>query len=166
MATNLSWTHYHRLVLIIYCIILFQNYLSFSTSLKYPKKKKYKYFQFDVSFNFTLNFQNYVNYYQKLVILSITLIFYSFQLQKVERFLHIPELFKPDQLIFNKHKGFYCFRRKDRYTAKCLGNTKGRPHINIMPEIQLKLRRSFRPYNTKFIKMVNQWWDWEEKSLS
>ncbi|VDK85071.1 unnamed protein product [Litomosoides sigmodontis] len=45
-------------------------------------------------------------------------------LQKVERFLHIPQSFKSDQLIFNKHKGFYCFRRKDRYTAKCLGNTK------------------------------------------
>ncbi|VIO93796.1 Uncharacterized protein BM_BM3980 [Brugia malayi] len=87
------------------------------------------------------------------------------QLRKVERFLHIPESFKPDQLVFNEHKGFYCFRRKDRYTAKCLGNTKGRPHVNIMPEIQFKLRKSFRPYNAEFNKMVNQWWDWEEKPL-
>uniref|UniRef100_A0A915PYM0 Sulfotransferase domain-containing protein n=1 Tax=Setaria digitata TaxID=48799 RepID=A0A915PYM0_9BILA len=82
------------------------------------------------------------------------------QLRKVERFLNIPKSFKPDQLVFNKRKGFYCFRRKDRYSAKCLGNTKGRPHVNIIPEIQRKLRESFRPYNVEFIKMVNQWWDW------
>ncbi|KAM3718375.1 Heparan sulfate glucosamine 3-O-sulfotransferase [Dirofilaria immitis] len=88
------------------------------------------------------------------------------QLRKVERFLRIPESFKSDQLIFNKHKGFYCFRRKDRYAAKCLGNTKGRPHVNIMPQIQLKLRKSFRPYNAKFFKMVNQWWNWDETSFS
>ncbi|VDN04432.1 unnamed protein product [Thelazia callipaeda] len=89
------------------------------------------------------------------------------QLQKVERFLNIPESFEPNQLVYNNLKGFYCFRRKDRYTAKCLGNTKGRPHVNIEPEIQLKLRNGFRRYNEEFIRMVNQWWIWDkEPSLS
>ncbi|VDM24861.1 unnamed protein product [Toxocara canis] len=83
------------------------------------------------------------------------------ELRKVERFLRIPEAIDDDQMVFNERKGFYCFRRKDRRNAKCLGNTKGRPHAKISLESQMKLRKNFRPYNIDFFKMVNQWWNWE-----
>ncbi|VDN35002.1 unnamed protein product [Gongylonema pulchrum] len=87
------------------------------------------------------------------------------QLRKVESFLRIPESFEADQFVFNKHKGFFCFRQKDRRIAKCLGNTKGRAHVDISPESILKLRENFRAYNEKFFRMVNQWWNWWDKPL-
>uniref|UniRef100_A0A914RRP8 Sulfotransferase domain-containing protein n=1 Tax=Parascaris equorum TaxID=6256 RepID=A0A914RRP8_PAREQ len=83
------------------------------------------------------------------------------ELRKVERFLQIPNAIDEDQMIFNERKGFYCFRRKDRRNAKCLGNTKGRPHANISLESQIKLRRNFHPYNVDFFRTTNQWWNWE-----
>uniref|UniRef100_A0A0N4UK53 Sulfotransfer_1 domain-containing protein n=1 Tax=Dracunculus medinensis TaxID=318479 RepID=A0A0N4UK53_DRAME len=84
----------------------------------------------------------------------------SFQIKKVERFLKLSQSIEPSQILFNKKKGFFCFRQKNRHKPRCLGETKGRAHANISMETKLKLRRAFLSYNLEFFKMVNHWWNW------
>ncbi|KAE9554281.1 hypothetical protein FO519_002515 [Halicephalobus sp. NKZ332] len=55
------------------------------------------------------------------------------QLRKVEKFFNLPALITEDQLVFNEFKGFYCFRRKEKKSARCLGTSKGRPHVPVSP---------------------------------
>ncbi|VDK42914.1 unnamed protein product [Anisakis simplex] len=84
------------------------------------------------------------------------------ELRKVERFLRVAANgIDKDQVVFNRRKGFYCFRQKDHRTAKCLGNTKGRAHAQISQHSQQKLRKNFLAYNRQFYKMVNRWWPWD-----
>ncbi|MFH4981413.1 hypothetical protein AB6A40_008122 [Gnathostoma spinigerum] len=83
------------------------------------------------------------------------------QLKQVERFLGLPPEINESQLVFNRHKGFFCFRRRGRRTAKCLGHTKGRAHVYVSKYSQHRLRVKLRPHNRKFYHLVNRWWNWD-----
>ncbi|XP_061425885.1 uncharacterized protein LOC133353568 [Lethenteron reissneri] len=43
----------------------------------------------------------------------------------------------------------------------CLGNSKGRPHPHIEPELLQRLREFYRPFNLKFYQMVGQDFGWD-----
>jgi len=83
------------------------------------------------------------------------------QLRKVESFFRIPSLIMEDQIVFNDFKGFFCFRKKERTSARCLGMTKGRPHVPIAPLTKKLLAKNFKKYNEKLFRVINQRFDWE-----
>ncbi|VDP06836.1 unnamed protein product, partial [Heligmosomoides polygyrus] len=82
------------------------------------------------------------------------------ELRRVETFLQLPHAISNDQLIFNEHKGFFCFRRWPQQKVKCLGSTKGRPHRDIPDDVVEKLRRNLRKHNQRFFALVNRIFAW------
>ncbi|KJH48061.1 sulfotransferase domain protein [Dictyocaulus viviparus] len=82
------------------------------------------------------------------------------ELRRVETFLGLPHEISPDQLIFNEHKGFFCFRRSPTVRIKCLGDSKGRPHREIAEDVVERLRRHLQPHNRRFFVLVNRIFNW------
>lgn len=85
------------------------------------------------------------------------------ELQDVERFLNLDLKIKEDDVIFNKTKGFPCFKKQMpdltlRYS--CLGPAKGRRHPPVRPDILQLLMTYYSPYNKQFYKMVNRDFGW------
>uniref|UniRef100_A0A0N5C9E2 Sulfotransfer_1 domain-containing protein n=1 Tax=Strongyloides papillosus TaxID=174720 RepID=A0A0N5C9E2_STREA len=69
------------------------------------------------------------------------------ELKKVQKFLRLPSMIKPSQLIFNSQKGFYCFKKEEQSKVKCLGNSKGRKHVNVSLKTKNLLKKNFKKYN-------------------
>uniref|UniRef100_A0A7E4W9D8 Sulfotransfer_1 domain-containing protein n=1 Tax=Panagrellus redivivus TaxID=6233 RepID=A0A7E4W9D8_PANRE len=82
------------------------------------------------------------------------------QLRAVERFFALPAAIQPDQLVFNPMKGFYCFRKAEKRTARCLGDSKGRAHVPVSLKSQRLLAKNFRFHNDKLFKLINQRFLW------
>lgn len=74
----------------------------------------------------------------------------------VENFLNIGRKIQSNQIIFNAKKGFYCFRKREKRTPKCLGKTKGRKQITIPAHIKSKLALKFKIFNKKFFLQINR----------
>uniref|UniRef100_A0A0K0CTR5 Sulfotransfer_1 domain-containing protein n=1 Tax=Angiostrongylus cantonensis TaxID=6313 RepID=A0A0K0CTR5_ANGCA len=82
------------------------------------------------------------------------------ELRRVETFLGLTHEISDDQLIFNEQKGFFCFRRSPGSRVKCLGDSKGRPHREIVDNVIEKLRNNLRPHNRRFFALVNRFFNW------
>jgi len=82
------------------------------------------------------------------------------ELRRVETFLNLEHKIDSNQLYYNTTKGFYCYRHP-RDGAKCLGETKGRPHVNISSDVRTKLEIFFAPFNRLFFEMTNRTFDWK-----
>uniref|UniRef100_A0A914UUH2 Sulfotransferase domain-containing protein n=1 Tax=Plectus sambesii TaxID=2011161 RepID=A0A914UUH2_9BILA len=82
------------------------------------------------------------------------------ELRRVERFLHLEHEIHSSQMYFNRTKGFFCFRHADGKPPKCLGETKGRSHVEIGEAAENNLRRQFAPYNEKFFSLIGHRFDW------
>lgn len=80
------------------------------------------------------------------------------ELQKIEDFLGLEHRIARDNFYFNKTKGFFCLRNDT--TEKCLGDTKGRKHPDVSPEVVRKLRRFFHPHNLRFYDMIGRNLGW------
>lgn len=86
------------------------------------------------------------------------------ELQNVERFLNLDFEIKEDDVIFNKTKGFPCFKKhmpqnqSPKYS--CLGPAKGRKHPKVRSDILQLLMTYYSPYNKQFYKMVNRDFGW------
>lgn len=63
---------------------------------------------------------------------------------------------------YDEEKGFYCFYNRSE-SLKCLGDSKGRPHPPIKPDLKLKLYNYFKPKNKMFFDKINKTFDWELK---
>ncbi|EDO30437.1 predicted protein [Nematostella vectensis] len=86
------------------------------------------------------------------------------ELHEVEKFLGVKPVISEKDFIFNKTKGFPCFRdvrvSNGNATYNCLGKTKGRPHPNVQKEVLDKLYAYYRNYNARFYKMVGKDFGW------
>lgn len=89
------------------------------------------------------------------------------ELKKVEQFLEVKPFYKKDMFVFNKDKGFYCWKKKsksstakkDSFTA-CLGPAKGRKHPKINKEVIRRLRNFYKPHMKRFYSITGIDFDW------
>ncbi|CAL8395043.1 unnamed protein product [Arctogadus glacialis] len=81
------------------------------------------------------------------------------ELQRVERFLHLPAAISRANLYFNATRGFYCLRFSPLFN-KCLAGSKGRTHPAVDASVVQKLRRFFHPFNQKFYQITGRTFDW------
>ena len=94
-------------------------------------------------------------------------------LNKVETFLGVRKFFQKDMFYFNKEKGFYCHHLSDKdenskLSDGCLGRAKGRPHIQVDPQVIMMLRDYYTLWNRKLYQLVGRdfYWDYKEKGNS
>ncbi|VDP10807.1 unnamed protein product [Soboliphyme baturini] len=81
------------------------------------------------------------------------------ELTKVETFLGLEHAISADSFYYNVSKGFYCYRHPVD-GPMCLGSSKGRQHVDVLPNVRQKLRHFFAPYNERFFRIVNRTFDW------
>ena len=79
-------------------------------------------------------------------------------MNKIEKFLHIEQFFRPDYFIFDSIKRFYCLSSKvTGNETKCLSSSKGRKHIGTVNSVlEKKLKTFFKPYNQELFKIIKQ----------
>ncbi|KAI1727600.1 sulfotransferase domain-containing protein [Ditylenchus destructor] len=76
------------------------------------------------------------------------------QLRLVEKFLGLPASIQQDQLVFNRSKGFYCFRNQRQRKPRCLGKSKGRKQIAVNATVRKYLRQKLLPYTQEFFAQI------------
>lgn len=76
----------------------------------------------------------------------------------LEHCLGLEPYFMHSHFVFNKKKGFYCFKSPG---IKCLSPGKGRKHPNISDEVVDQLKEYFRPWNEKLYNIVERHFNWE-----
>ena len=79
-------------------------------------------------------------------------------MNKIEKFLHIEQFFRPDYFTFDSIKRFYCLSSKvTGNETKCLSSSKGRKHIGTVNSVlEKKLKTFFKPYNQELFKIIKQ----------
>ncbi|XP_014678177.1 PREDICTED: heparan sulfate glucosamine 3-O-sulfotransferase 1-like [Priapulus caudatus] len=93
------------------------------------------------------------------------------QLRRVEEFLGVTQGEAQRRLVYNKEKGFFCFKVNEAVKVKvkdgdrsidqeCLGGKKGRKHPDVAPEVTHSLRRMFAPHNEIMFEMIGRRFDW------
>lgn len=81
------------------------------------------------------------------------------EIKKVEFFLRLKPQITEENFYFNRTKGFYCL--KEQGHERCLHESKGRTHPNVVPEILQKLCKYFQEPNKKFFELVGRTFDWK-----
>ena len=79
-------------------------------------------------------------------------------LNQVERFLGLQTFYKREMLQFNQEKGFFCFKNSDR--ELCMGDNKGREHVQLSHQLREKLLHYFQPYNDKLNAVAGTHFQW------
>lgn len=85
-------------------------------------------------------------------------------MRKVESFLHLQPQIRAENFYFNRTKGFYCLRDRER-RERCLHSSKGRTHPQVAPRILRKLRDYFREPNQKFFDLVGRTFAWNQAGV-
>ncbi|XP_063170993.1 heparan sulfate glucosamine 3-O-sulfotransferase 2 [Candoia aspera] len=84
------------------------------------------------------------------------------EMARVQDFLGLKRLITEKHFFFNKTKGFPCLKKAGGGTGpRCLGKSKGRPHVQIDPDVLEQLQDFYRPYNTRFYEAVGRDFRWE-----
>ncbi|ETE68342.1 Heparan sulfate glucosamine 3-O-sulfotransferase 2, partial [Ophiophagus hannah] len=84
------------------------------------------------------------------------------EMAKVQDFLGLKRLITESHFFFNKTKGFPCLKKAGGGTPpRCLGKSKGRPHVQIDPDVLEQLQDFYRPYNIRFYEAVGRDFRWE-----
>ncbi|XP_070616327.1 heparan sulfate glucosamine 3-O-sulfotransferase 2-like [Erythrolamprus reginae] len=84
------------------------------------------------------------------------------EMAKVQDFLGLKRLITEKHFFFNKTKGFPCLKKAGGgMRPRCLGKSKGRPHVQIDPEVLEQLQDFYRPYNIRFYEAVGRDFRWE-----
>ncbi|XP_051959136.1 heparan sulfate (glucosamine) 3-O-sulfotransferase 3-like [Xyrauchen texanus] len=84
------------------------------------------------------------------------------ELGRVQDFLGLQRIITDKHFYFNKTKGFPCLKKPEGSSKPhCLGNTKGRTHPKIDPEVILKLREFYQPHSMKFYQMAGMDFGWQ-----
>lgn len=81
------------------------------------------------------------------------------EVQKVEQFLGLSHRITKDNFAYNSTKGFFCVKHNGT-EAKCLNESKGRPHPTINPQAIQILRSFYAPYNLKFYELAKRDFGW------
>ena len=88
-------------------------------------------------------------------------------LYDVERFLNLEHTIRPENIVFNKEKGFYCLRKDlESKAAACYESDRGRNSsdarklIKASPKLLEKLKAFFKPHNENFFRLVGHVYDW------
>uniref|UniRef100_A0A0K0DSZ5 Sulfotransfer_1 domain-containing protein n=1 Tax=Strongyloides stercoralis TaxID=6248 RepID=A0A0K0DSZ5_STRER len=106
---------------------------------------------------YSIHLFNYLKYFKKNQILIINGDNFIKnplnELKKVQKFLHLPQMIHSQQLVFNSDKGFYCFKKEEKAKVKCLGNSKGRKHVNVSMKTIKLLKKNFKQYNYELKKL-------------
>ncbi|CAL1545454.1 unnamed protein product [Lymnaea stagnalis] len=82
------------------------------------------------------------------------------ELAKIEAFLGLKPYLSTDDIYFNETKGFHCLRHRATGKTRCLGATKGRPHIKINKETMQALYTFFNPHNERLKNTIGHWMSW------
>ncbi|KAK9393358.1 heparan sulfate glucosamine 3-O-sulfotransferase 2-like [Crotalus adamanteus] len=84
------------------------------------------------------------------------------EMAKVQDFLGLKRLITEKHFFFNKTKGFPCLKKAGGGPLpRCLGKSKGRPHVQIDPDVLEQLQDFYRPYNIRFYEAVGRDFRWE-----
>lgn len=84
------------------------------------------------------------------------------EMAKVQDFLGLARVVTEKHFVFNKTKGFPCLKKpEDSGAPRCLGKSKGRTHPAIDPDVILRLRKFYKPFNVMFYQMTGQDFQWE-----
>ncbi|XP_030645533.1 heparan sulfate glucosamine 3-O-sulfotransferase 3A1-like [Chanos chanos] len=79
----------------------------------------------------------------------------------VQDFLGLQRIVTHEHFYFNQTKGFPCLKKPEGSSKPhCLGNTKGRLHPKIRPQVLQILRDFYRPHNKRFYRMVGLNFGW------
>ncbi|KAL0983940.1 hypothetical protein UPYG_G00135000 [Umbra pygmaea] len=84
------------------------------------------------------------------------------EMGRVQDFLGLKRVVTDKHFYFNQTKGFPCLKKPEGSSRpRCLGKSKGRPHPQIPPEVLLRLREFYRPFNMKFYQMTGHDFGWD-----
>ncbi|XP_023672294.1 heparan sulfate glucosamine 3-O-sulfotransferase 2 isoform X1 [Paramormyrops kingsleyae] len=84
------------------------------------------------------------------------------ELGRVQDFLGLKRIVTDKHFYFNKTKGFPCLKKPESSSSpRCLGKSKGRPHVQIDQDIIEQLHDFYRPYNIKFYETVGHDFRWD-----
>ncbi|KAL4236562.1 Heparan sulfate glucosamine 3-O-sulfotransferase 1 [Mactra antiquata] len=81
------------------------------------------------------------------------------EINEVESFLGLGHRISKDLFYYNASKGFFCVNL-DKLDNPCLGESKGRPHPEVDPDILTELYDFYRPRNKMFFELANKSFDW------
>ncbi|KAH9504650.1 Heparan sulfate glucosamine 3-O-sulfotransferase 5 [Bulinus truncatus] len=82
------------------------------------------------------------------------------ELAKVESFLGLQPYLTGDDIYYNSSKGFHCMRSRATGKTRCLGASKGRPHIKVNKETLTALYSFFNPYNERLKNIIGFRMSW------
>ncbi|CAJ0581775.1 unnamed protein product, partial [Mesorhabditis spiculigera] len=82
------------------------------------------------------------------------------ELRAIEKFLGLPSQIEAASLVWDPHKGFFCFRRSLGRAVHCLGDSKGRAHRPVSPATREKMRIQLLPYNSKLFELLGRRFRW------
>lgn len=88
----------------------------------------------------------------------------SAELNRVEAFLGLDSVLRPEHFVRRKSGGFACILKPldgDDAQVKCLSEQKGRPHPRIDRRVIDQLRDFYRPFNKQLFDMIGEtepWW--------
>ena len=74
---------------------------------------------------------------------------------KLEKYLNITPFFQKEHFVFDKKKGFFCFKEDLKsIEIECMKGNKGRPHPILSDDVIQKLEKYYEPYNKEFFDMI------------
>lgn len=84
------------------------------------------------------------------------------EMGRVQDFLGLKRVISDKHFYFNQTKGFPCLKKPEGSSRpRCLGKSKGRAHPRIPPEVLLRLREFYRPFNHHFYQMSGRDFGWD-----
>ena len=83
------------------------------------------------------------------------------EIKILEKCLNLTSYFLQSHFIYEKKKGFYCFKKGIDEPSICMNGAKGRLHPFVDEKIINKLKDYFQPWNKKLYSVVNRYFDWE-----
>ena len=81
------------------------------------------------------------------------------EISAVESFLGLRNYTKKEDFIYNKTKGFFCYK-KAVGEPYCLPPGKGREHPTIGESVALLLKKFYQPFNLIFYRLSRRVFDW------
>ncbi|GFS25452.1 sulfotransferase [Elysia marginata] len=82
------------------------------------------------------------------------------EMRKVETFLEIKHYLTSEDIYYNATKGFHCMYSRIAKKSHCLGPTKGRPHIKVLPGVYQTLQTYYNPHNARLKSYFNYQMSW------
>ena len=78
------------------------------------------------------------------------------EIEKVQKFIGVPEIITRRNFKFNDRKGFYCFKIDPNSKGmKCLGKSKGRRHPHVSQKALRLMEDFFKSTNEEYKKITN-----------